>query len=154
MSFSRPLKFKAAGRNEFLPLFGVLFMILLLFLATMILPFIVAAALALLSTAVFIAFKLKFRKAVGADLISVISPNGRVTLESGKKTTIEGFLCGEQWSTSHIAVLRYQTGGKHQQMVLFSVQQHADDYRRLQVWLRHGVFEDKDNTAVPGSSPA
>lgn len=154
MSYSRPLKFKVASRRDYLPLFGILFIMLLLSLAIAPQPYILTAALVLSSAGSFIAYTLKIRKVDEVDLISIISPDGGVTLKSGKKTTIEGFLSGEQWSTSHITVLRYKTGGKRQQIVLLSVQQHTDDYRRLQVWLRHAVFENTDKSAVSGSSPA
>ena len=102
----------------------------------------------LLGGAGFLFYILGIHKVDNIKLISVIFPDGRVKLESAGKIRIEGILSGGHWNTSHLTVLRYMTGGKRQQIVLLSAHQHADVYRRLQVWLRQDVFRDTVNTAV------
>jgi hypothetical protein len=153
MSFSKPLKFKVAGRKDFRVLFAVFFLLILLTMAAEPRPLMLTLLMAILSGAGFLVYILGIYKVDDVNLITIIFPGGRVQLESAGKTKIEGFLSGGQWNTSHVTVLRYQTGGKHQQIVLLSAHQHADDYRRLQVWFRQEDFKDTGNTAVSGSTP-
>ena len=153
MSFSKPLKFKVANSRDFHALFVILFLLVVLMLAADARPLLLTLALTLLSGAGFLVYILGIYKVDDVNLTSVIFPDGKVKLESAGKTKIEGFLSGDQWSTSHITVLRYQTGGKRQQIVLLSAHQHADDYRRLKVWLRQNVLMDTGKTTMSGIAP-
>ncbi|MGD9021236.1 MAG: hypothetical protein PVF46_05520 [Lysobacterales bacterium] len=49
---------------------------------------------------------------------------------------------GQQWSTRHLAFLRVVVEGRARHfLVLAFRQRHADDYRRLLMWLRQGICE-------------
>lgn len=154
MSFSKPLKFKVANRRDPKALSVVLFLLILLTMAAEPWPLMFILAIVLLGGAGFLFYILGIHKVDNIKLISVIFPDGTVKLESAGKTRIEGILSGGQWSTSHLTLLHYKTGGKPQQIVLLSAHQHADDYRRLQVWLRKNVFRDTGAAAVSGIAPA
>lgn len=148
MPFNKPLKFKVASRRDFHALFVILFLLILMSMAAEPWPLILILAIVLLSGAGVLINTLRIHKTDDVDLISVIFPDGRVTLESATNTRIEGLLSGDQWSTRHITVLRYQAGGKRQQIVLLSAHQHSDDYRRLKIWLRQSSFTEPGNAPV------
>lgn len=83
---------------------------------------------------------LKFSKSTKVKLTLVIFPDGRVRLESDQSDTIEGFLDGQQWSTSWISVLRVVDGGRVRKLLIrSSCQRPKDNFRRLNMWLRQGL---------------
>jgi len=142
MPHNNPLMFQVANRKDFAIPFAFLFVLAMLsaILSTYFIP------LSLLATLVFGAVWFKYTldlcKVNVVELISSIFPDGRMTLKPGQHPEIEGYLDGQQWCTRHVAVLRYITGGRHQYMVLLSAQQNADEYRRLNVWLRQDFCTD------------
>lgn len=74
-------------------------------------------------------------------MTSVIFPDGRVRLESNLEEKVAGFLDGQQWCTRWFAVLRFSNGNTVRKMVIRpSQQQRADDFRRLNMWLRQDLF--------------
>jgi len=75
------------------------------------------------------------------ELYLVLFADGRVSLGSNGEDAVEGFLAGQQWCTQRVAVLRVAIAGKVQNLLVLSRQQGAEEYRRLNVWLRQGVLQ-------------
>ena len=77
------------------------------------------------------------------ELTSVIFPDGKVRLESNLEEKVAGFLDGQQWCTRWFAVLRFSNGNTTRNMIIRSSQQQgADDFRRLNMWLRQDLFSN------------
>ena len=142
MPYNRSLTLKVANRKDFAIPIGILFVLT-----------IVSALLspqpAMLSTLVLLLFGvgwfvsiLDLTKVNDVKFMLVISPDGRVRLESGQGSDITGYLSGQQWCTHHAAVLRYTARGKQRYLVVLSTQQNADEFRRLKVWLRQDFCSD------------
>ena len=70
------------------------------------------------------------------ESMSIILPHAQVRIRSHGESEIEGYLSGQQWCISQLAVLRYKSEGKSRYLVFLSRQQNSNDYRRLRVWLR------------------
>lgn len=88
-------------------------------------------------------------KVNNTKLTSIILTDGQVRIKLSGESNIEAYLCGQQWCTSHVAVLRYKSEeGKLGHLVFLSRQQHSNDYRRLMVWLRHDYRNDTVNKHV------
>jgi hypothetical protein len=88
------------------------------------------------------AYILGFFKVESDESTLVIFTDGRVRLESGSNNAGGGMLEGQQWSTRHLAFLRVVVEGRARHfLVLAFRQRHADDYRRLLMWLRQGICE-------------
>ncbi len=85
---------------------------------------------------------LDLSKVNNVKLKAVIFPDGQVRLERDGKIEIEGSLCTRQWCNHRLAVLRYIAAGKWQHLVFIAKDQNADEYRRLNVWLRQGFCND------------
>jgi hypothetical protein len=100
----------------------------------------------------WLAHTLGFYKVSDSRLILIIFEDGRVRLESDCKGTIGGFLEGQQWCTSHAAVLRVVVEGKTRYLVTLSAQQHkADVFRRLNMWLRQDFCRGDTEKQMLGS---
>jgi hypothetical protein len=151
MPHNNPLTFRLAGRREFTFLARILFVLSL-----------VAAALSphpvfltiLAFGAGWLAHILEFSNLNKVELISVIFPDGQVRIRSNCGNMVAGFLSGQQWCSRHVAVLRYIRGDKYKYLVLLSAQQNADEYRRLNVWLRQDFCIDTAGKHVSGTGPA
>lgn len=142
MPYNRPLTLKVANRKDFAFPVGIL-------LALTIVSALLSPQPVLLTTLVLLLFGvgwfvciLYFTKVNDVKLMLVISPDGRVRLESVQESDIVGFLSGQQWCTHHAAVLRYTARGKQQYLLVLSAQQNADEFRRLKVWLRQDFCSD------------
>jgi len=86
---------------------------------------------------------LKYSKTNNVKLTSVIFPDGQVRLESDGEGQLAGYLDGQQWYTRWFAVLRFSEGNKARTLIIRSSQQQgADDFRRLNVWLRQDLFSN------------
>ena len=86
---------------------------------------------------------LKSPKTNNVELTSVIFPDGKVRLESDLEEKVTGFLDGQQWCTRWFAVLRFSNGNTIRKMIIRpSQQQGADDFRRLNMWLRQDLFNN------------
>lgn len=139
MPHNRPLRLKIAGRKEFL--LPALLVSLLILIAAIISP----QPIAMITVVIFllgagwVLFKFEMPR-TPAHLISVIYPDGSVKIESAGNVEVAGVLSGQQWCNSQFAVLNFETAGKRHSMVLLSAHQDADEYRRLLVWLRHGLL--------------
>ena len=148
MAHNNPLMFQVANRKDFaIPL---VFLFMLAMLSAMLSTHIIQ-----LSLLVFLIFGagrftyiLNFCKVINAEIILKISPDGLLKLESTHHTGTEGYLDGQQWCTRYVTVLRYITGGKRQFLVLLSAQQNAEEYRRLNVWLRQDFCTDTSDAPV------
>ena len=74
---------------------------------------------------------------------AVIFADGQVRLESNREETFESFLDGQQWCTHRLAVLRISNGETTRRLIICSMQQKgADDFRRLNMWLRQGLCDN------------
>jgi hypothetical protein len=142
MPYNRSLTLKVANRKDFAIPIGILFVLT-----------IVSALLspqpAMLSTLVLLLFGvgwfvsiLDLTKVNDVKFMLVISPDGRVRLESGQGSDITGYFSGQQWCTHHAAILQYTARGKQQYLLVLSAQQNADEFRRLKVWLRQDFCSD------------
>ncbi len=82
------------------------------------------------------------------ELTLVLFADGRVSLGTSHENAVEGFLAGQQWCTQRMAVLRIVIAGKVRNLLVLSRQQGAEEYRRLNVWLRQGVLQLKSEGRV------
>lgn len=141
MLLNRPVILRVSNTNDFvLPL---CLLNLLLVIAALISPFPVVLTLAVIVFAGIgcRASILEFFKSTNVKLTLVIFPDGKVRLESDEAETIEAFLDGQQWSTSWFAVLRIVDGGRVRPLLVRSNHQQAKhDFRRLNMWLRQGLY--------------
>ena len=138
---NRPVILRVSKPNDFVPPVGLLN--LLLVIAALISPYPVVLTLAVIVFASigWRASILEFSKSNNVKLTLVIFPDGRVRLESDQADTIEGFLDGQQWSTSWFAVLRVVDEDRIRNLLIRSVdQQSKDDFRRLNMWLRQDLY--------------
>ena len=140
MLLNRPVILRISNTNDFL--LPVSLLNLLLVIAALISPYPVVLTLAVIVFA-GIGWRvsiLELSKSNKVKLTLVIFPDGRVRLESDQADTIEGFLDGQQWSTSWLAVLRVVDGDSIRKLLIRSDhQQSKDDFRRLNMWLRQDL---------------
>ena len=142
MPYNRPLTLKVANRKDFAIPIGILFVLAIVSALLSPQPVLLTTLVLLLVGVGWLLYTLDFAKVNDVRLISIISPDGRVRLESGQESYVAGFLSGQQWCTHHVAVLRYTARGKQQYLVVLSAQQNADEFRRLKVWLRQDYCSD------------
>ena len=151
MPYNRSLTLKVANRNDFAIPIGILF-VLTIFSALLSPQAVLLTTLVLLLFgAGWLVYILDFTKVNNVKLILVVSPDGRVRLESGQASENIGFLSGQQWCTHHVAVLKYTARGKQQHLLVLSAQQNADEFRRLKVWLRQDFCGDIGEKPVSGN---
>ena len=148
MPHNRPLTLKVANRKDFIPLVSTLFVLVLVSATLSPQPLLLVLLAVSVFAAGWFAPTLWISNVNDVELISVIFPDGQISLKSDFGTDCEGFLSGQQWCTQHVAVLRYETGGKRRYLVLLSAQQNANDYRRLIVWLRQDFCNDTGKKQV------
>ena len=144
-----PIRLQVSNREDStLPLFfsGLLIVLAALLSAH---PLFLAAGAILLVGAGWVAKTLQFPKTKSEELTSVIFPDGRVRLESNQEDTIDAFLDGQQWCTRWLAVVRVTNGDKIRKLVIRSAKQPtADDFRRLNMWLRQDFCNSNGLTGV------
>jgi len=75
------------------------------------------------------------------ELTLVLFSDGRVSLGNACESAVGGFLTGQQWCTRWATVLQVATPGGVQNLLVVARQQGAEEYRRLNVWLRQGVLQ-------------
>ena len=151
MPYNRPLTLKVANRKDFAIPIGILFVLTIVSALLSSQPVLLTTLVLLLFGVGWFVCILDFTKINDVKLMLVISPDGRVRLESGQESDIVGFLSGQQWCTHHVAILRYTARGKRQYLVVLSAQQNADEFRRLKVWLRQNFCSDIGEKPVSGS---
>lgn len=146
MPYSRPLQLKVADREDFAGFISGLFILTMVsaLLSFQTIPLILLTIL--FFGAAWFLFILEIPKISKLKLISVIFPDGLVSIKLNDEIKIEGFLIGQQWCTHHVAVLRFKTEDGIKRVVLLSRQQNAHDYRRLKVCLRQDFYNDANNT--------
>lgn len=140
MLLNRPVKLRVSSASDFL--LPVSLLNVLLLIAALISPYPVVLTLVFIALAGigWTATILNFSKSTKVKLTLVIFPDGRVRLESDQLDTIEGYLDGQQWSTSWMSVLRVVDRGRVRKLLIRSnCQQPKDDFRRLNMWLRQGL---------------
>ena len=141
MPYNKPIRLTVANKRDFVIPMGLLMLLAVL-------SALLSSQPALLIVLIFATgwgiFTLGFPKVSKTKVILNIFADGRVGLESGQKYTIEGVLDGQQWCTHRVAVLRVADGGStHKLVILSAQQQNADDFRRLNMWLRQEFFNQK-----------
>jgi hypothetical protein len=141
MSYNNPIRLTVANRRDFVIPVGLLMSLALL-------AALLSSQPALLMVLIFVTgwsiFTFGFSNVNETKLILFIFADGRVGLESAHKDTIEGFLDGQQWCTHQVAVLRVADGDLLRRLVILSAQQqNADDFRRLNMWLRQDFLIEK-----------
>jgi len=151
MPYNQPLTLKVANRKDFATPIGVLSVLTIVSALLSPQPMLLTTLMLLLFGAGWLIYILDFTKVNDVKLILVISPDGRVRLESGQEPDIVGFLSGQQWCTHHVAVLRYTARGKQQYLLVLSAQQNTDEFRRLKVWLRQDFCSDIGEKPVSGN---
>ena len=140
MSYNGPIKLAVANRQDFSIPMGLL--MLLAVLAALLSPQPALLVVLILATGLGI-FTLGFSKVNDSKLTLVIFEDGHAGIESAHKDTIEGFLGGQQWCTHHVAVLCVADGVSKRRLVILSAQQReADEFRRLNMWLRQDICCD------------
>ena len=150
MPFNRPLTLEVASRKDFTILAAVLFVLCVVSALLSPQPVLLTIFVLLVFGAGWFVDILDLSKVNDVRLILIISPDGRVRLESDQKLKSEGILSGQQWCTHHVAILRYTARGKQQHLVLLSTQQNVDEFRRLKVWLRQDFCSDISAKPVSG----
>jgi hypothetical protein len=148
MPLNTALKFKVANHRDFVPLGRVLLFLVLIAAALSPQPLILVPLLLVLFGSACLRYKPALSKATEEQLTLIIYPEGDVRLEFGHSSSIEGFLEGQQWRTRHITILRCVMAGKLKHHVLWSAHQHADDYRRLAVWIKYRFCSDTEKSIV------
>lgn len=139
MADTKSLTLRIAGKKDFAVLNRALFLLVILSAVLSPQPFLLTIFVVLTTGAGWASGILCFSKVNSAELILVIFADGRISLGSSCGTIVEGFLAGQQWCTRPIAVLKVATGSKTQNLIVLSGQQSADEFRRLNVWLRQGA---------------
>jgi hypothetical protein len=141
MHHNKPIKLTVANREQFvLPAFVLN---LMLVVAALLSPYPVLMTIGamLIGGAGWVKHTLEKSKTNRLQLTSVIFADGQVRLESGQEDKTAGFLNGQQWCTRWLAVLRVTKSDTTRHVVILSSQQRrADDFRRLNMWLRQGLF--------------
>jgi len=103
-------------------------------------PLLLTVPVALVFGAGWIRHRTVFYKTKSGELISIIFPDGRVRLESKREVIFEGFLNGQQWCSRWLTVLRISNEDSTRKLIFQSAkQQVADDFRRLNMWLRQDL---------------
>ena len=140
---NQPIRLKISNSGDLL--LPVCLLNLLLVPAALLSPhpvFLTSGAI-LIVCAGWITRTLKSPKTNRVELTSVIFPDGKVRLESNQVEMVTGFIDGQQWCTRWFAVLRFSNGNTIRKMIIRSSQQHgAEDFRRLNMWLRQELFSN------------
>ena len=140
MAHDKPIKLRVANKRDFVFPFCVLFLLVVLSAGLSPLPFIVTLLALLVFGTLWLIYTLDLHNVNTLNLTSVIFPDGHVQLISNRDDTIEVFLDSQQWCTHWLAVLRVVNGGSIHRLVILSIhQQQADDFRRLNMWLRQNI---------------
>jgi ABC-type uncharacterized transport system permease subunit len=113
-------------------------------------PLMMSIVVTLICAAGWAAYILGFSKFRSEKLTVVIFPDGQIRLESDHKDATGGLLNGQQWSTRFFAVLHVTTTAGNRYLPVLSRLQHADDYRRLSMWLRQDFCRGASDKTVPG----
>ena len=151
---SASIELRVAGKSDFVLSFYLLFLAVILAAVLSPQPFYLTLLAALVFCAVRLVYTLYFNNINAVKLTSVIFSDGRVKLISSRKDTIEGFLDSQQWCTHWLAVLRVVSGGTiHRLVILSTQQQKADDFRRLNMWLRQNICDDALKVKVSLNDP-
>ena len=66
-----------------------------------------------------------------------VTRNGQVNFKTSESDPDSGELCGSQWCTRHLAILRFRSGNAVRHLVLIAARQSPESFRQLSVWLRH-----------------
>lgn len=149
MLLNQPIQLKVSTRRDFLLPVCVLYGLVVLAALLSPQPVLLTVIVVLFFAAGWRANTLGISKTNNTELTSIIFPDGRLRLESGRKVIFEGLLNGQQWCTRHFAVLRVADGGISRVLVVRSAQQQAkDDFRRLNMWLRQDLCNNRGKQVV------
>jgi len=152
MLLNRPVILRISNTKDFLLPVSLLNLLLVIAALTSPYPVVLTLAVIVFAGIGWRASILELSKSNKVKLTLVIFPDGRVRLESDQADTIEGFLEGQQWSTSWLAVLRIVDGDSIRKLLIRSDhQQSKDDFRRLNMWLRQGLYTSAWTKQVLGN---
>jgi hypothetical protein len=143
---NEPIKLKVSAKREFfLPVYALYMLIITAGLLSPH-PILLTILAMVLFGATWASPILDFAKSNEVELILVVFPDGWARLEFDRKVKIEGFLQGQQWCTRRLAVIQVADGGRRRKLIIgASSQNNADDFRRLHMWIRQGLY---NNTGV------
>ena len=143
MLLNQPLKLKVSDSKDFILHYRLLNLLVIFAALLSPYPVLLTLVVSLFSGAGWLAHILKFSKPNKVELILVIFADGRVQLESNWEESFEGFLDGQQWCIHRLAVLQISNGETTRRLIIRSRQQKgADDFRRLNMWLRQGLCDN------------
>ena len=150
MSHNRPLNLTVAETKDFVVPLGIFSLLLLFSVALSPRLILLISLIILFLVAGWCVYILEFSKVKNGKLTSVIFPDGQVRLQSRSKVRIRGVLVGQQWSTHRLAILRVNTHGVTRNLLILAAQQQkADDFRRLNMWLRQDFCSGTEGNNVP-----
>lgn len=151
MPYDGSLNLKVAARTDFtIPLRIVFFMGFLAAVLSAEPMIMLIVALGFLGVNTFLLALGNDNSAVAA---LIVYPDGRVKLKFAAEDApaVDGFIDGQQWCTQKLAVLRINTDDTVHNLVILGAQQTAaDDFRRINMWLRQGLCGDTDAREVLG----
>jgi hypothetical protein len=149
MPSKRPIRLEVSNKTDFfLPV--CLLQLLVVFAALLSSYPVLLALLAIVSFGAGWAVHISgLAKTNTVKLTLVIFADGRVQLESSGERISAGVLDGQQWCTHQLAVLRITDGETTRKLpVLSARQREAGDFRRLNMWLRHGLCDKAGATRL------
>lgn len=150
MPHNGSLTFKVAGKYDFAIPIRVLLGLALLAAVLSPRPVLTLCIMILVCAAGRGVYILRFSKVNAGNLTLVVFPDGQIRLESSNNEVTGGILEGQQWSTRYVAILRVKLAEGTRYLPILSGQQHADDYRRLLMWLRQEFCRGASDTRVSG----
>jgi len=150
MSHNRPLNLTVAETKDFVVPLGIFSLLVLFSAALGPRPILLISLAILFLVAGWCVYILELSNVKNGKLTSVIFPDGQVKLQSKSEVRILGGLAGQQWSTHRLAILRVSTDGVTRNLLILAAKQHrADDFRRLNMWLRQDFCSDAVGNRVP-----
>lgn len=143
MLLNQPLKLKVSDSEDFILYYRLLNLLVIFAALLSPYPMLLTLVAGLFSGVAWLVRTLKKSKTNNVELISVISADGRVQLESNREEIFKGFFDGQQWCIHRLAVLQISNGETTRRLIIRSSQQKgADDFRRLNMWLRQGLCDN------------
>jgi len=143
MLLNQPVKLKVSDRKDFILHYRLLNLLVMFAALFSPYPVLLTLAVGLSSGVGWLVYILKKSKTNNLELISVIFADGRVQLESNREEVFEGFFDGQQWCIHRLAVLKISNGETTRRLIIKSREQKgADDFRRLNMWLRQGLCDN------------
>lgn len=137
MSYEKTITLTVARRRDFHLLMAIACGLMLLATLISSKPLLLLIPIIILLTAIWHFPNVLFAKIPSqTNQISLTRAAGKSVLMNAGEPA-EGLLCGTQWCTRYVAVLRCRSESVVRHMVFISAQQSPESFRQLCVWLRH-----------------